>query len=512
MMYGMKKVRTRIAPSPTGDPHVGTAYMAIYNYLFAKHFGGDFLLRVEDTDQSRSAPEYEANIYKAIEWLGIDWDEGPNRGGPFGPYRQSERTEIYREFAEKLIKEGHAYRCFATAQELEEMRLVLRQQGKRQGYDRRYRNLSEAEVKKRLDEGQPYVVRLKIPLTGNCEFNDGIKGPISFPWQDVDDQILLKSDGFPTYHLANVVDDHLMEITHVIRGEEWISSTPKHVHLYNCFGWEAPEFYHMPLLLGSDGKKLSKRKNPTSVFYYRDSGFLKDAFVNFLTLMGYSREGEENEVYSLETLIKEFDPARLRKSGAIFDVRKLEWLNQQYLINNIPQERLWDEIKGWAFSDEKMRKLIPLVQSRIKTFPEFFELCDFMFRTNIGLSEELLTPKSLTVESSALLLQQMLADFEAFTDWDREMFESTSKSIAERFGVNHKKVVMPIFFATITGKHTGPPLFDSCAILGRDIVRARFLAAINILGGISHKNQKRLEEARARNDFASLIAKKGATV
>ncbi|HEV7736192.1 MAG TPA: glutamate--tRNA ligase, partial [Chlamydiales bacterium] len=263
-------VRVRLAPSPTGDPHVGTAYISLFNLIFARHFKGKLVLRIEDTDQNRSRPEYEKNIIDALHWCKIQWDEGPDIGGPYGPYRQSERTEIYRQHAYDLVEKGKAYKCFATAEELAEMRELAAKQGKRIGYDRRYRNLSPEEIRERELAGQPFVIRLKVPLTGECIFEDAIKGRITAPWADIDDQVLLKSDGFPTYHLANVVDDRLMKITHVIRGDEWMTSTPKHILMYEYFGWTPPTFMHMPLLLGKDGKKLSKRKNPTSIFYYRD--------------------------------------------------------------------------------------------------------------------------------------------------------------------------------------------------------------------------------------------------
>ncbi len=307
--------RVRIAPSPTGDPHVGTAYMAIFNKIFAEHYKGTFILRIEDTDRSRSRPEYEENIFKALHWAGITWDEGPDVGGPYGPYRQSERTAIYQEYAYKLLETGKAYKCFATEQELAEMKELASKLGHKTGYDRRYRNLQKEEIAKREAEGQPFVIRLKVPLTGECVYEDLIKGRITVPWADIDDQILLKSDGFPTYHLANVVDDHLMKITHVIRGDEWMSSTPKHLLLYESFGWEPPAFMHMPLLLGKDGRKLSKRRNPTSIFYFRDSGYLPEAFINFLTLMGYSMPGDQ-EIYSLEQIITQFDYKRIGVSGA----------------------------------------------------------------------------------------------------------------------------------------------------------------------------------------------------
>ncbi|GAG34598.1 unnamed protein product, partial [marine sediment metagenome] len=245
-----------------------------------------------------------------------------------------------------------------------EMREILSKQGGRQGYDRRCRNLSDEEIAAKEEEGLPYTIRLKVPLKGECVYEDAIKGRMTCPWADVDDQVLMKSDGFPTYHLANIVDDHLMQITHVIRGDEWTSSTPKHVLLYEHFGWEPPVFVHMPLLLNTDGKKLSKRKNPTSIFFYRDSGYLPEAFLNFLSLMGYSMTGDR-EFYPLEVLIKEFDYKRFGTSGAVFDILKLDWLNQQYIIQNIPENGLWSRLKEWHFSDTFMESLMPLIHTRI---------------------------------------------------------------------------------------------------------------------------------------------------
>ncbi len=497
-------VRVRIAPSPTGDPHVGTAYMALFNMIFARHHKGSFILRIEDTDQSRSRPEYEKNIFDALQWSGITWDEGPDVGGEFGPYRQSERTDIYREYCQKLIDDGKAYKCFATPEELQEMREVSRKLGQRIGYDRRYRNLSPQEIAEREEAGQSYVVRLKVPLTGECVYEDAVKGRITCPWADVDDQVLLKSDGFPTYHLANVVDDHLMKITHVIRGDEWMSSTPKHVYLYEAFGWEAPTFMHMPLLLGTDGKKLSKRKNPTSIFYFRDCGYLQEAFINFLTLMGYSMPGDQ-EIYSLDEIIASFDAKRIGVSGAVFDQSKLDWINQQYIINQIPVESLWSKIQSWGFNEKLMQSLMPLCHTRIKTFGEFMELFYFLFVNNLDLQESLLTPGKATPELSASILQCMIWHMEEHESWGREGVEKASKEIAQLFGVNHKKIVMKVLFAAITGKHHGPPLFDSATILGKDRLRARLLTAIEFLGGISKKKLEALKKCYDAKDAKELV-------
>lgn len=497
-------VRVRIAPSPTGDPHVGTAYMALFNMIFARHFKGQFILRIEDTDRTRSRTEYEENIYKALAWSNIQWDEGPDVGGPYGPYRQSERFDIYHDYAHRLLENGTAYECFCTPKELDEMRELAARQGGKQGYDRRCRNLSKDEIAQRRSAGLPSVIRLKMPLTGECVYEDAIKGRITNPWADVDDQILLKSDGFPTYHLANVVDDHLMQITHVIRGDEWMSSTPKHVYLYEAFGWKPPTFMHMPLLLGKDGKKLSKRKNPTSIFFYRDSGFLPEAFVNFLTLMGYSMTGDR-EIYSLDEIIKEFDVKRIGVSGAVFDVQKLEWINQQYLIKNIPQDQLWDRLKAWNFNDQFMQRLMPLCHTRIKTFGEFMELCDFFFINNLKYTPQLFDIKGCNAELACVLLQGLIWKMDEQEDWASKGINEASRYVAEVFGVHHKKVLMPLLFASLMGKQQGPPLFDSVEILGKDRTRARLLNTMTFLGGISNKKMDALKKCWAKKDCKTLV-------
>lgn len=497
-------VRVRIAPSPTGDPHVGTAYMALFNLIFARHHKGKFILRIEDTDRTRSRPEYEQNIFKALQWCGIHWDEGPDIGGPYGPYRQSERFELYKKYAYHLLETDKAYKCFCTSEDLEAMRKVLARQGGRQGYDRRCRNLSPEEIRKNEEEGRPFVIRMKIPLKGECVYEDAIKGRTTVPWADVDDQVLLKSDGFPTYHLANVVDDHLMKISHVIRGDEWMSSTPKHIMLYEAFGWQPPVFMHMPLLLGTDGKKLSKRRNPTSIFFYRDSGYLTEAFLNFLTLMGYSMPGDR-EIYSLEEIIAEFDVKRIGVSGAVFDVQKLDWINQQYLIKNIPLNDLWQRIKEWSFNDEFMARLMPLVHSRIKTFGDFIALCDFFFINHVPYKKEFFVVPGLNEEQAAYILQGMIWHMDENENWGSSGVNAASRAVAEIFGVHHKKVVMPLLFASLTGKLQGPPLFDSAELLGKDRTRARLLKAIEFLGGISSKKMEALKHAWDKKDCKVLI-------
>jgi glutamyl-tRNA synthetase len=477
--------------------------MALFNLIFARRFNGQFILRIEDTDRTRSRPEYEENIYKALHWAGIRWDEGPDVGGPFGPYRQSERYDIYRKYAQQLLDAGKAYKCFATAEELAEMRELSAKLGQKIGYDRRYRNCTPEEVARREAEGQSFVVRLKVPLTGECVYEDGIKGRITCPWADIDDQILLKSDGFPTYHLANVVDDHLMEITHVIRGDEWMSSTPKHILLYESFGWTPPEFLHMPLLLGKDGKKLSKRRNPTSIFYYRDSGYLPSAFLNFLTLMGYSMPNDK-EIYSLEEIMAAFDPKRIGVSGAFFDVLKLDWVNQQYLINHIPENQLWEKIKEWTFNDAFMQRLMPLVHTRIKTFAEFMELSNFLFINHITYTDELLCPAQIAKEKAAAMLQCVIWSLDEQENWGRSGIEKASHDVATAFDINYKKAMIPILYGSIMGKKSGLPLFDSVELLGKDRARARFLRSIDFLGSISNKKIDLLTKAWAKRSCQDL--------
>ena len=497
-------VRVRIAPSPTGDPHVGTAYIALFNLIFARHFKGKFILRIEDTDQTRSRPEYEKSIIEALRWCKIEWDEGPDIGGPCAPYRQSERTEIYRKHANLLVERGFAYKCFCTAEDLAEMREAALKDGKRAGYDRRHRDLSPDEVKRRESAGESFVIRLKIPLNGECVYEDAIKGRTTTPWADIDDQVLLKSDGFPTYHLANVVDDRLMGITHVIRGDEWMSSTPKHIFLYEAFGWTPPIFMHMPLLLGKDGKKLSKRKNPTSIFYFRDSGYLPEALINFLTLMGYSMPGDR-EIYSIEDIIREFDPKRIGTSGAFFDIQKLNWVNQKKIIESISEEQLYDRLVEWQYNESFMRKLMPLAHARIKTFGDFMQVCDFFFINDLKYTPDLLCAKGSSPELVSSLLQAMIWSLDEQEDWTGPALEKASHQVAEVFGVNHKKIVMHLLFGAIMGKQQGPSLFESVTLLGKDRTRVRLLLAIEALGGISNKKMDPLKKCWAKKNCAGLF-------
>ncbi|MCB1848353.1 MAG: glutamate--tRNA ligase, partial [Halieaceae bacterium] len=328
-------VRTRIAPSPTGDPHVGTAYIALFNLCFARAHGGQFLLRIEDTDQQRSTADSEQAILDSLRWLGLEWDEGPDVGGPNGPYRQSERMELYGQYARQLVEAGKAFVCYRTPQELDELREARRTAGSSTALKPSDLRLPEDEVAQRRAAGEPHVIRMVVPEEeGACAVEDMLRGTIELDWSMVDAQILLKSDGMPTYHLANVVDDHLMGITHVLRGEEWINSAPKHKLLYEYFGWDMPVLCHLPLLRNPDKSKLSKRKNPTSILYYQRMGFLPEALLNYLGRMGWSMP-DESEKFSLAQMIENFDIQRVSLGGPIFDVEKLRWLNGTWIREDL---------------------------------------------------------------------------------------------------------------------------------------------------------------------------------
>ncbi|MEQ8689769.1 MAG: glutamate--tRNA ligase, partial [Pseudomonadales bacterium] len=357
-------IRTRIAPSPTGDPHVGTAYMALFNWAFARQHEGQFILRIEDTDQARTTAESEQNIFAALRWLGLDWDEGPDVGGPHGPYRQSERKDIYDTHLATLLDAGHAFRCFCSRERLDEVRAAQMAAKQTSRYDGHCLNLSAEEVAERLARGEEHVVRLKVPDTGECVFTDRLRGEISRAYADVDMQVLRKSDGMPTYHFAVVVDDHLMGITHVLRGEEWINSVPKHKLLFDYFGWQMPEMVHLPLLRNADQSKLSKRKNPTGINYFRDAGYLPEALRNFLGLMGWSMP-DEQEIFTLEEMVAAFDVDRITVRGPIFDQEKLDWMNGQYL-RALSAEEFSARVAGWLLNEERLAPIIPMVQERVE--------------------------------------------------------------------------------------------------------------------------------------------------
>ncbi|MFW6158397.1 MAG: glutamate--tRNA ligase [Planctomycetota bacterium] len=468
----MSDVRVRIAPSPTGPPHVGTAYIGLFDYAFAHHTGGTFVLRIEDTDRKRSSKESEDAIVRALRWIGLEHDEGPDVGGPYGPYRQSQRSEIYQEHARKLVEEGHAYYCFCTPERLARMRKDQQKRKQPPMYDGTCRDLPPDEVERRLDAGEPAVVRLKVPRDGETAYVDLVrkKGePVVFQNRHIDDQVLLKSDGFPTYHLANVVDDHLMRITHVIRAEEWVNSTPKHILLYQAFGWDPPAYAHMPLLRNPDKSKISKRKNHTSLDWYRQQGFLPEAMLNFLALMGFSSE-EGDEVFDLETMVREFSWDRVKTSQPVFDVDKLEWLNGVY-IRNLPVDELIDRLRpfgqdGRLGHDDKTRKMVEIIQERLKTLAEFDRWTWFFFTDDLDYDLDTLVPRKTTPAETETILRAAIDAYQDADDWTTGPLEQVGRDLCEQLDFKVRQVFM-ILRVAVTGSTQSPPLFESMDILGK---------------------------------------------
>src|ERR1700733_8859720 len=471
-------VRVRIAPSPTGDPHVGTAYIGLINYLFARQRGGKFVLRIEDTDRARFVATSEHEIFNSLRWLGLTWDEGPDLGGPYGPYRQSERTEIYREHVELLLANGPAYRAFENPEELEALRQRQIAAKLPPRYDGAHRDLSQAQIDAYLAEGRPSVIRLKVPAEGETTFRDELRGDITFSHNNVDDQVLMKSDGFPTYHLANVVDDHLMRITDVIRAEEWISSTPKHVLLYQAFGWQLPRFWHMPLLRNLDKSKISKRKNPVSLIYYRQAGYLPEAVINFLGLMGGGMSATDSEptpstqptkaseadIFTLDDMVARFRMESIRLGGPVFDLTKLKWLNGEYLRALTP-EAFYAALRSTVLSDAYLTQIAALVQTRIETLAQFGDLTHFFFADDILPTPEIFLPKKRTLEETLTFATDQLAVLEA-TDWTHEAMEPALKKLGEEKQWSVKENFM-LLRAIITGSTMSPPLLESMVVFGK---------------------------------------------
>jgi len=485
-------VRTRIAPSPTGDPHVGTAYIALFNLCFARVHGGQFLLRIEDTDRERSTPESEQAILDSLRWLGLEWDEGPDVGGEQGPYRQSERMDIYAQYAEQLVEQGKAFYCYRTAEELNTLREARREAGNSTALKPADLHLPEEEVAKRRAAGEPYVIRMVVPdAEGACEVEDLLRGTIELDWSMVDAQILLKSDGMPTYHLANVVDDHLMGITHVLRGEEWINSAPKHKLLYEYFGWEMPVLCHLPLLRNPDKSKLSKRKNPTSILYYQRMGFLPEALLNYLGRMGWSMP-DEREKFSLGDMLAEFDVQRVSLGGPIFDLEKLSWLNGMWIREDLDTDELAKRLVEWAYNGDKLKQVLPHAQKRMETLSDFAPLASFLVSGKLPITEADFAGLRSSPEDTVKYLQYALWRLEAQRHWSRDNVWNDMKSLADALEVKIKDFLAPMFIA-ISGSAASFSVVDAMELLGPDMTRARLREAIGVLGGISKKAAKRLE-------------------
>ncbi|WP_313525599.1 glutamate--tRNA ligase [Shinella sp.] len=475
-------VRVRIAPSPTGEPHVGTAYIALFNYLFAKKHNGTFILRIEDTDATRSTPEFEQKVLDALKWCGLEWSEGPDIGGPYGPYRQSDRKDIYRPYVDKIVANGHGFKCFCTPERLEQMREAQRAAGKPPKYDGLCLHLSAEEVTKRVEAGEPHVVRMKIPTEGSCKFVDGVYGPVEIPWDAVDMQVLLKADGMPTYHMANVVDDHMMKITHVARGEEWLASVPKHILIYQYLGLEPPVFMHLSLMRNHDKSKLSKRKNPTSISYYSALGYLPEALMNFLGLF-FIQIAEGEELLTMEQLAEKFDPENLSKAGAIFDIQKLDWLNGRWLREKLTEEEFTARVLNWAMENDRIRQGLKLSQSRISKLGELPDLAGFLLKSDLGLTPEVFAKVKSTPEEILEVLNQVQPDLEKMPEWTVESIEAELRASADRLGKKLKVVVAPLFVA-VSGSSRSLPLFDSMAILGRSVVRQRLKVAAQVVASM----------------------------
>ena len=478
-------VRVRFAPSPTGYLHVGGLRTALYNYLFAKHHDGKFVLRIEDTDQARRVEGAVENLIATLDWAGIRFDEGPGRDGGYGPYVQSERLEIYRQHAVELIKKGLAYRCFCTPERLEEVRQRQNAAKLSTSYDRHCRDLSADEVERRLGAGERNVIRMKVPLEGVLTFEDIIRGTVSIAYEVIDDQVIIKSDGFPTYHLAVVVDDHLMAISHVIRGEEWLPSTPKHILLYRFFGWELPKFAHLPLLLNPDKSKLSKRQGDVAVEDYRSKGYFKEAIVNFVAFLGWN-PGDEREIFSLEELVKEFSLERVGKSGAVFNVEKLNWLNFEYLKRMTESDVLGllkahlaqTPFAGQLFSDHYLLSVIQAMRERATFIKDLVEKCPYFFERPTEYDQDVV--KKRWKPESGSQMKTLLEEFAQLQNPGKEQFESALHKTAESLQIKNSELIHPLRLA-VSGVGAGPGLYDILAIIGKEETTQRINAAIEKL-------------------------------
>ncbi|MDO5040623.1 MAG: glutamate--tRNA ligase [Peptoniphilus sp.] len=487
----MKEVRVRFAPSPTGFLHIGGLRTALYNYLFAHKKGGKFILRIEDTDRTRFVEGAIENLIESLNWAGITHDEGVfSEGGKivqkgdFGPYIQSERLDIYRKYVDELIEKGKAYYCFCSKERLDNLREEQRIKGQVPKYDGFCRGISTDEAKNRIAAGEEYVVRLKLPRNENIEFHDAVRGKVVINSDEMDDQVLMKSDGFPTYHLAVVVDDHLMGITHVVRGEEWLPSTPKHVYLYQAFGWEAPEFVHLPTVLNKDRKKLSKRQGDVSVEDFREKGYLPEGMINYLALVGWSPEDGE-EILSLDEMIDKFSFERVGKSGGIFDVEKLNWVNAHY-IKEYPTEKIAElsipsMVESGLMTEEEIKAdwdryvyMVETVKESLNRVNEVPEKVDFLFGDLEITEEDAL--EQVKSENMSVLIEAFEAELNQVEEVDAEFAKTVMKRIQKQTGIKGKGLYMPVR-AAMTGNVHGPELSNIIEILGKQNLLNRLESA-----------------------------------
>jgi glutamyl-tRNA synthetase len=475
-------IRTRFAPSPTGYLHVGGLRTALYNYLFAKRNNGKFILRIEDTDRARYVEGAVENLISTLQWAGLNFDEGPGTDGDYGPYLQSERLNIYKDHSEKLIQNRKAYYCFCSPERLKELRDKQQKEGLQPKYDKHCLKLSEKEVEKKISVKENHVVRLNVEPGVNIIIDDVIRERVEFNSDVVDDQVLIKSDGYPTYHLANVVDDHLMKITHVIRGEEWLSSTPKHILLYDFFGWEKPVFAHLPLLLNPDRSKLSKRQGDVAVEDYRAKGYLKEALINFVALLGWTA-GDDKEFYYLDELIENFSLERVNKSGAVFNIEKLNWLNAEHLRRKENSEiliLLKEELKNSRYSvqiynDEYLIKVIEAMKERVSFVKEYIEKSPYFFEAPSSYEEAVVAKR--WNDNSSDLLKKLIEKFEKLNNPSKEDYENALKETAQENGAGNGDLIHPLRLS-VSGMGAGPGVFDIVDILGKEESVKRMKKAI----------------------------------
>lgn len=478
--------RVRFAPSPTGYLHIGGLRTALYNYLFAKNQNGKLILRIEDTDRKRFVEGAVENLIDTLNWAGISFDEGPEISGEFAPYLQSERLQIYKELVEKLVLEGNAYYCFCTPERLEQVREKQQKQKLPQAkYDKYCLHLNKSEITVKLNSHSPYVIRLNVQPGKKVIFNDIIRETVEFDTNNIDDQVLLKSDGYPTYHLANVVDDHLMEITHVIRGEEWLSSTPKHVILYDYFGWEKPVFAHLPLLLNPDKSKLSKRQGDVAVEDYREKGYLKEALINFVALLGWNY-GDDKEFYEINELIEKFSLERVHKAGAVFNLEKLNWLNYEHLrkkpdaevLEMLKAEISKSDFSSNNYTEDYLLKVIDAMKERVSFVKEYLTKSPYFFQVPETYEEQNL--KKRWKEDSAELLNKLKEHFEQLINPSKEDYETALNAIASRLNINKGKLVHPLRIA-VSGIGEGPGVYDILSVLGKEETISRINNALKKL-------------------------------
>ncbi|RKX85847.1 MAG: glutamate--tRNA ligase [Spirochaetes bacterium] len=500
-------VRVRYAPSPTGLQHIGGVRTALFNYFFARSMGGKFILRVEDTDRERFSEESLKDLYDTLEWLGIDWDEGPVKGGAYGPYIQSERTELYTKYANQLVEDGKAYHCYCSSERLDKVREVQKKEKKNYGYDRHCRDLSIEERDKNEKDGLKSVIRLKIPLEGKTSFDDLLLGTVTRKNKDISpDPVLLKSDGFPTYHLANVVDDHLMEITHILRAQEWIPSGAMHILLYKAFGWEPPLYCHLPMVMGKDGQKLSKRHGSTSVVDFRKRGYLPEAIINYVTMVGWAYD-DSREFFTKEELEKLFSLEKISKSPGVFDYKKLEWFNGQYirkkseadLIEEVIPYLKKDGIISEPITEKEMliiKNMMSLMTERLHFISDISELASFLFKDigNYTLTD--IIPKKMDFKGTILALEgarELVEGFESRTDEENEeLFRKKAEEVKVKLG----SMLMPLRVA-ISGSKVSPPIFGSLRLLGVDKALERIDHVIGLLKeAVKNENDKEVESGQ----------------